>query len=207
VPLFDALPRTAFDPGLWVDGKKLMGKKLAELLRHHIKEETAKTSLKPGLAVILVGADAASQIYVAGKEKAALELGFDSRIVRLPARCDARSSCIAEIHRFNLDANLFTVFLFSLPLPAHLNESQILQAIVAEKDADGFHYLNQGKLAAGIAATSAVHTCRHRADAARARCVKIGLHHAELDRPARGRRRSGRTYRRQTDGSAAADGP
>jgi methylenetetrahydrofolate dehydrogenase (NADP+)/methenyltetrahydrofolate cyclohydrolase len=151
VPLFDALPKTTFDPALWVDGKRLMGKKLAELLRQHIKEEIAKTGIKPGLAVILVGDDAASQIYVAGKEKAALELGFDSRIVRLPANA-TQEALIAEIHRFNLDASVHGI-LVQLPLPAHLNESQILQAIVAEKDADGFHYLNQGRLAAGIAAT------------------------------------------------------
>jgi len=177
VPLFDALPRTAFDPGLWVDGKKLMGKKLAELLRHHIKEETAKTSLKPGLAVILVGADAASQIYVAGKEKAALELGFDSRIVRLPADV-TQEALVSEIHRFNLDNSIHGI-LVQLPLPEHLNESQILQAITAEKDADGFHYLNQGKLAAGIAATLPC-TPAGVALILRELVASNGVHHADL---------------------------
>lgn len=145
------MPKTSFAPSLWVDGKKLMGKKLAELVRQHIKEETAKTKLKPGLAVILVGDDAASQIYVAGKEKAAVELGFDSRIVRMPANVP-QEALVSEIHRFNLDSSVHGI-LVQLPLPAHLNEAEILQAIAAEKDADGFHYLNQGRLAAGIAAT------------------------------------------------------
>lgn len=151
MPLFDALPKAHFDPEHWVDGKRLMGKKLAELLRQHIKEEIAKSGLRPGLAVILVGDDTASQIYVAGKEKAAVELGFDSRLVRLPAEV-TQEALIAEIHKFNTDTSIHGI-LVQLPLPAHLNESQILQAIVAEKDADGFHYLNQGRLAAGVAAT------------------------------------------------------
>lgn len=151
MPLFDALPHAKFDPATWVEGKKLMGKKLAELLRQYIKEETAKKQLKPGLAVILVGDDAASQIYVAGKEKAALDLGFDSRIVRLPANV-TQEGLISEIHKFNLDVSIHGI-LVQLPLPAHLNEEQVLQAIIAEKDADGFHFVNQGKLAAGIAAT------------------------------------------------------
>ncbi len=151
MPLFDALPAASFDPATWVDGKKLGGKKLAELLRLHIKGEIFKTGIKPGLAVILVGEDAASQIYVAGKEKAAVELGFDSRVVRLPAAV-TQEALVSEIHRFNVDTSIHGI-LVQLPLPRHLNEAEILQAIVAEKDADGFHYINQGKLAAGIAAT------------------------------------------------------
>lgn len=151
MPIFDALPTASFDPATWVEGKKLGGKKLAELLRLHIKEEIHITQLRPGLAVILVGEDAASQIYVAGKEKAALELGFDSRIVRLAANV-TQEALVAEIHRFNLDTSIHGI-LVQLPLPRHLNEAEILQTIIAEKDADGFHYLNQGRLAAGIAAT------------------------------------------------------
>ncbi len=149
--LFDALPQTNFSLSEWSDGKKLMGKKLAGLVRADVAREAAKLAVKPGLAVILAGDDAASQIYVTGKEKAALEAGFTSRIVRLPATVK-QEEIIAEIHEFNNDSNIHGI-LVQLPLPKHLNEEQILQAIVAEKDADGFHYLNQGRLFAGLPTT------------------------------------------------------
>lgn len=149
--LFDSLPSSNFALSGWVDGKKLMGKKLAELVRADVAREAAKLAVKPGLAVILAGDDAASQIYVAGKEKAALEAGFTSRIVRLPATV-TQEELVAQIHAFNNDTTIHGI-LVQLPLPKHLNEEQILQAIVAEKDADGFHYLNQGRLLAGLPTT------------------------------------------------------
>ena len=124
-----------------------MGKKLAESLRAHIKEEIQKAGIRPGLAVILVGDDPASQVYVGGKEKAALETGFLSRIVRLPATAQ-QEEIIAEIHKFNRDPEIHGM-LVQLPLPKHLNEREILQSIVPEKDADGFHFVNQGKLLSG----------------------------------------------------------
>jgi methylenetetrahydrofolate dehydrogenase (NADP+)/methenyltetrahydrofolate cyclohydrolase len=147
VALFDSLPRSNFPLSGWVDGKKLMGKKLAELLRADVAREAAKLAVKPGLAVILAGDDAASQIYVGGKEKAALEAGFTSRVFRLPATV-TQEELVARIHDFNKDSAIHGI-LVQLPLPKHLNEEQILQAIVAEKDADGFHYLNQGRLLSG----------------------------------------------------------
>ncbi|MBX3722196.1 MAG: bifunctional 5,10-methylenetetrahydrofolate dehydrogenase/5,10-methenyltetrahydrofolate cyclohydrolase [Turneriella sp.] len=145
--LIDSLPKVRFAPEAWVDGKKLMGKKLAELVRKYLKEETQAASVKPGLAVILVGEDAASQIYVASKEKAAQELGFTSVIVRLPAAAK-QEEIVAKVHEFNHAANIHGI-LVQLPLPKHLNEKEILQAIIPAKDADGFHYVNQGKLLAG----------------------------------------------------------
>jgi methylenetetrahydrofolate dehydrogenase (NADP+) / methenyltetrahydrofolate cyclohydrolase len=147
VPLIDSLPKVKFNPESWIDGKKLMGKRLAELVRNHIKEETAASATKPGLAVILVGDDTASQIYVSNKEKAAQELGFSSQLVRLPAQAK-QEEIVAKVHEFNHDPKVHGI-LVQLPLPKHINERQILQAIVPEKDADGFHYLNQGKLLAG----------------------------------------------------------
>lgn len=147
MPLIDSLPKVSFAPEKWIDGKKLMGKKLADLVRNHLKEETVSSIMKPGLAVILVGDDPASQIYVASKEKAALELGFTSHLVRLPATAK-QEEVVAKIHEFNNDPKVHGI-LVQLPLPKHLNERQILQAIVPGKDADGFHYLNQGKLLAG----------------------------------------------------------
>lgn len=149
--LLDSLPARNFPLSGWVDGKKLMGKKLAELLRADIADQVAKLSVKPGLAVILAGDDAASQIYVAGKEKAAIAAGFTSRVVRLPASV-TQEQIVAQIHAFNQDATIHGI-LVQLPLPKQLNEEQILQAIVAEKDADGFHYSNQGRLFAGLPTT------------------------------------------------------
>jgi methylenetetrahydrofolate dehydrogenase (NADP+)/methenyltetrahydrofolate cyclohydrolase len=142
-----------FDPKTWVDGKKLMGKKLAELLRAALKENVAATGIKPGLAVILVGDDAASQVYVGGKEKAALEIGFTSRIIRLPANTK-QEEIVGHIHALNNDRAIHGI-LVQLPLPKHLNEREILQSIVPEKDADGFHFVNQGKLLAGEETTLA----------------------------------------------------
>lgn len=149
--IFDSLPSSSFPVSGWVDGKKLMGRKLAELVRADVAREAAKLAVKPGLAVILAGDDPASQIYVGGKEKAAIEAGFTSRIVRLPAHV-TQEELIAQIHAFNNDSTIHGI-LVQLPLPRHLNEEQVLQAIVAEKDADGFHYLNQGRLLAGLPTT------------------------------------------------------
>lgn len=128
-----------------------MGKKLAELVRADVAQAAARLPVKPGLAVILAGDDAASQIYVGGKEKAAVGAGFFSRVVRLPGTV-TQEELIAQIHAFNTDANIHGI-LVQLPLPKHLNEEQVLQAIVAEKDADGFHYINQGRLLAGQSTT------------------------------------------------------
>lgn len=128
-----------------------MGKHLAQLLRAEIARKASLLPNRPGLAVILVGDDAASQVYVAGKEKAALEVGFDSRVVRLPATV-TQEELVAQLHKFNHDTAIHGI-LVQLPLPKHLNEEQILQAIVPEKDADGFHFLNQGRLLAGVPTT------------------------------------------------------
>lgn len=149
--VFDSLPMSRFPVSEWVDGKKLIGRKLAELVRATVAREALKLAVKPGLAVILAGNDPASQIYVSGKEKAALEAGFTSRIVRLPAEV-TQEELVAQIHAFNHDSRIHGI-LVQLPLPKHLNEEQVLQAIVAEKDADGFHYLNQGRLLSGLPTT------------------------------------------------------
>ncbi|HRP70735.1 MAG TPA: bifunctional 5,10-methylenetetrahydrofolate dehydrogenase/5,10-methenyltetrahydrofolate cyclohydrolase, partial [Turneriella sp.] len=122
-------------------------------MRNYIKEEIVKQNIKPGLAVILVGDDVASQVYVNGKEKAALELGFTSRVMQLPSTT-TQEEVVSHIHAFNNDGQIHGI-LVQLPLPKHLNENQILQTIRADKDADGFHYLNQGKLLAGESTTLA----------------------------------------------------
>ncbi|MBV6494293.1 MAG: Bifunctional protein FolD protein [Turneriella sp.] len=153
MPLTDSLPQTNFSFDKWVEGKKLLGKNLAELVRGYIKEEALKEKITPGLAVILVGDDAASQVYVGAKEKAAQGVGFLSRIVRLPKNAK-QEEIVSHIHTFNHDSAIHGI-LVQLPLPPHVNEQQVLQSILPEKDADGFHFINQGKLLAGESTTLA----------------------------------------------------
>jgi methylenetetrahydrofolate dehydrogenase (NADP+) / methenyltetrahydrofolate cyclohydrolase len=147
VSFTNSLPQFSITKETWVDGKKLSGRKFADALLTHLKEQSNTLPERPGLAVILVGNDEASQVYVGGKEKAANSLGYLSRIIRLEAE-STQEKIVAEIHALNLDPNIHGI-LVQLPLPPHLNEEQILQAIVPEKDADGFHFMNQGKLLSG----------------------------------------------------------
>lgn len=147
VALKNSLPVSAFPVSEWVQDKKLSGKLLAEALRRDTKTRAAKLTTPPGLAVIIVGDDEASKIYVAGKEKAAAEAGFYSLVSRLPASSQ-QEDIIAKIHEYNNDPRLHGI-LVQLPMPGHLKESEILQAIRPEKDADGFHFINQGRLLAG----------------------------------------------------------
>ncbi|MCX7632205.1 MAG: bifunctional 5,10-methylenetetrahydrofolate dehydrogenase/5,10-methenyltetrahydrofolate cyclohydrolase [Turneriella sp.] len=149
--VLSTLPPWDFDTNTWVEGKRLWGKKLAQLLREKIAEHAQKLPVRPGLAAILVGDDPASAIYVRSKEKAAREAGLHSELVHLKAEA-TQEEVVSHIHRFNLDSAIHAI-LVQLPLPAHLNTSTILQAIVPEKDADGFHYSNSGRLFAGVPAT------------------------------------------------------
>ncbi|MGH9379354.1 MAG: bifunctional methylenetetrahydrofolate dehydrogenase/methenyltetrahydrofolate cyclohydrolase FolD [Thermoanaerobaculia bacterium] len=98
----------------------------------------------PGLAVILVGEDPASEVYVASKERAAREAGFESRTVRLPATVSA-DELAAEIERLNEDPEV-DGFLVQLPLPAGLPQAALLDRVRPDKDVDGFHPVNVGRL-------------------------------------------------------------
>lgn len=98
----------------------------------------------PGLAVILAGEDTASEVYVASKERAARDAGFESRAVRLPATVSA-SELAAEIERLNEDPDV-DGFLVQLPLPAGLPQAALLDRVRPDKDVDGFHPVNVGRL-------------------------------------------------------------
>lgn len=148
---FTLLPDFTVDSTVWIEGKKLWGKHLSQAIRAYLKQKAAADRVKPGLAVILVGEDPASEIYVASKEKEALECGFESRVIRLGANTQ-QETIIGHIHQLNLDPTIHAT-LVQLPLPKHLNEQTILQAILPSKDADGFHYENQGKLFSGVETT------------------------------------------------------
>ena len=127
------------------------GKAFALNLRGRIAtlaaEFAAKTGRKAGLAVVLVGADAASQVYVRSKGKATVEAGMASFEHRLPAEA-TETELLALIHALNADPAVDGI-LVQLPLPAHLDEQTVIATISPDKDVDGFHVTNAGRLAVG----------------------------------------------------------
>ena len=129
----------------------LWGKELAQNTVAKVAQEVAqlreKVGRPPGLAVILVGEDPASQIYVSHKEKACQEAGIRSLGKRLPAST-SMEEMLELIHQLNQDPQVDGI-LVQLPLPPHLDPSPIIEAIDPAKDVDGFHPLNMGKLALG----------------------------------------------------------
>ena len=126
------------------------GKQVAAEMRAELKAEVAKLKeqgIVPGLGVILVGEDPASQSYVRAKERACEELGIYSDDNRLPADI-TQQDLIALVNQMNNDPKINGI-LVQLPLPKGLNESEVLLAIAPEKDVDGFHPMNVGKMMVG----------------------------------------------------------
>ncbi len=128
------------------------GKKTASEIRLEIAEEVkqlAKAGKKiPHLVAILVGNDGSSETYVAYKVKDCGEVGFRSTLVRFPDSIDERV-LLEKISELNNDDDV-DGFIVQLPLPAHISENRIIEAIDPEKDADGFHPVNLGKMVIGI---------------------------------------------------------
>jgi methylenetetrahydrofolate dehydrogenase (NADP+)/methenyltetrahydrofolate cyclohydrolase len=122
----------------------LDGKAVSAELKESIKQQVAGMSVKPGLAVVLVGDNPASQVYVNSKEKACKDLGFHSEKVEL-AKDAAQAELMAVIDRLNNDPKIHGI-LVQLPLPEHLNEEEVLVHINPKKDVDGFHPHNMGLL-------------------------------------------------------------
>ena len=125
----------------------LDGKKLAEKITQQIKEEVSNIEKKPKLAVILVGNNPASEIYVRNKQKKAEYLGFESIVIPLPDDI-SEDNLLEHIFILNEDMNINAI-LVQLPLPKHINKQRILEAIDPIKDVDGFTSYNFGKLALG----------------------------------------------------------
>ena len=127
------------------------GKALAEKLQAKLAEKTAKlkeeTGQEPGLVVILVGDNPASQVYVRNKERSALAAGFRSEVVRLP-ESTSQEELLALIAKYNQDSAWHGI-LVQLPLPAHIDDEAVLLAIDPDKDVDGFHPTNMGRLWSG----------------------------------------------------------
>jgi methylenetetrahydrofolate dehydrogenase (NADP+)/methenyltetrahydrofolate cyclohydrolase len=130
----------------------LDGKKIADDIRAEVKTAAANlrntTGLVPGLAFILVGENPASQSYVKSKGIACEDAGFYSVTERLPAAA-SEAEVLALIDTFNKDARIHGI-LVQLPLPGHINEQRVIEAIDPLKDVDGFHPANIGKVMIGM---------------------------------------------------------
>ncbi len=130
--------------------KIIDGKQVAADMRAELKEEVARLArdgIVPGLGVILVGEDPASQSYVKAKERACEEIGLFSDDNRLPADA-SQQELMAVVERMNNDPKINGI-LVQLPLPKHLNEAEVLLAIAPDKDVDGFHPMNVGRMVVG----------------------------------------------------------
>ncbi len=131
-------------------GNIIDGKNIAQQVRSKIKSETlelAEKGVVPGLAVVIVGDDSASKVYVRNKIKGCAEVGFYSENYELPA--DTKESELLElIQKLNLDPKIHGI-LVQLPLPQHLDESKVIAAIDPAKDVDAFHVQNVGKIMLG----------------------------------------------------------
>lgn len=128
--------------------KKIDGKALAQKIQGQLAEKVvqmkADYGIVPGLVVILVGDNPASQVYVRNKERSALAAGFKSKTVRLSDSI-SEEELLTVIDQYNNEPD-FHGILLQLPLPAHINDKRILMAIDPKKDVDGFHPMNTGHL-------------------------------------------------------------
>lgn len=129
-----------------IDGKGLAGKLQANLAKS-VADMKETYGITPGLVVILVGDNPASQVYVRNKERSALAAGFLSETVRLP-ESTTEETLLKEVEKYNQD-DRFHGILVQLPLPEHIDEQKVLLAISPEKDVDGFHPTNMGNLWSG----------------------------------------------------------
>ncbi|MDG4524415.1 bifunctional methylenetetrahydrofolate dehydrogenase/methenyltetrahydrofolate cyclohydrolase [Streptococcus suis] len=129
-----------------IDGKALAAK-MQVALAEKTAQLKAEKGLIPGLVVILVGENPASQVYVRNKERSALAAGFKSEVVRVPDTISEKE-LLALIERYNQDSEWHGI-LVQLPLPVHISEEKVLLAIDPDKDVDGFHPTNMGKFWSG----------------------------------------------------------
>ena len=133
-----------------VAAKIIDGRQIAAQMREELKQRIAvlrQRGIQPGLAVILAGDDPASQSYVKSKAKACAEIGIYSVDNRLPAEI-SEEELLSRIEQFNRNERVHGI-LVQLPLPEHIDEMRVLMAISPEKDVDGFHPVNVGKMVIG----------------------------------------------------------
>lgn len=123
------------------------GKAVAAALRARLAVQVASLPFRPGLAVVLVGEDPASAVYVRNKDRAALAAGIAAETIRLPAET-TEAALLACVARLNADPAVDGI-LVQLPLPPQIRTQAVIEAIDPAKDVDGFHPVNAGKLASG----------------------------------------------------------
>jgi methylenetetrahydrofolate dehydrogenase (NADP+)/methenyltetrahydrofolate cyclohydrolase len=128
-----------------IDGKRIAEEMRAELAAQ--VEELRDKGVTPGLTVVLVGEDPASQVYVRMKGKACEQLGMKSETIRLPAET-TEAELLGVVERLNADDTVHGI-LVQLPLPDQINEQRILHSLRPDKDVDGFHPVNVGKVSIG----------------------------------------------------------
>mgnify|MGYP001773328140 CR=1 FL=1 len=130
-----------------IDGKAVAAELRAQL-RRSVERLMAERGIRPGLALLLVGDNPASQVYVRSKAKACQEVGFLSVVERLPAETP-QQTVLEYIRRWNQSPEIHGI-LVQLPLPRHIEEQEVLLAIDPRKDVDGFHPENVGRLVLGL---------------------------------------------------------
>ena len=129
-----------------IDGKKISAEVRAEL-KQQTEEFAAKTGIRPGLAVIIVGSDPASQVYVRNKRRACEEVGYYSAVYELP-ETTTQEELNALVDKLNADEKIHGI-LCQLPLPKHLDENAVILRIDPKKDVDAFHPTNVGRIMIG----------------------------------------------------------
>src|SRR5690606_25099464 len=130
-----------------MSAKLINGLEIAKKRREEMKQkvsELKKEGITPHLTVILVGDDPASKSYVSGKEKAAKEIGISSEVIHMVADA-TEAELLTKISELNHDADVHGI-LVQLPLPSHIHENKVIEAIDPNKDVDGFHPINVGKM-------------------------------------------------------------
>lgn len=130
-----------------IDGKKTAADIKAEI-KAEVDQIVANGGKRPHLAAILVGHDGGSETYVAAKVKACEECGFKSTLQRFESDID-EETLLAKIDEFNRDADI-DGFIVQLPLPKHFDEQRVIRAVDPNKDVDGFHPVNVGRMALGL---------------------------------------------------------
>jgi len=128
-----------------IDGKEIAKKKKLEIADQ--VQELKKQGVTPGLAVILVGDNQASRTYVTSKQKTARELGMHNVLIEYPVSI-SEQELLAKIDELNKDEDIHGI-LVQLPLPEHISEKNLIEAISPEKDVDGFHPINIGRMMTG----------------------------------------------------------
>lgn len=130
--------------------KLLMGKEVSARIKEELKgevKELKEKGIEPGLAVIIVGDDPASRVYVNNKKKACGEIGIYSEEYAMPAQT-SEAELLELIERLNCDKKISGI-LVQLPVPEHIDEKKVINAIAPEKDVDAFHPVNVGKIMVG----------------------------------------------------------